>query len=271
MLFADLNLACRIEATDARAGTEYAHEMARLRPDSGATAISIAGGAAVYAGVGSPVTQAMGLALHGPVTEEEFDTLESFFRNRGCRVEIEVCPLADESLLALLGQRGYCVFEWSNVLIQPISAEASTPPLAAGIQIRRARSEDTDDLVGIMATCFLEQEEVTREAHDLFTPSLGASGGAWFVGIVDSQTVGCAGLFIYGGVAFLAGAATLPAYRGRGIQNALSRRRLEYAASVGCDLAVVMTKPGSTSQRNAERQGFRVVYTRSKMASEWNA
>ena len=269
MLFADLELARRIEATDARAGTGYAHEMARLRPDSAATAISIAGGAAVYGGVGSPVTQAMGLGLNGPVSEEEVDTLESFFRGRGCRVEIEVCPLADESLLGLLGRRGYTVFEWSNVLIQTISGQESTPPLPAGLQIRRAGSEDADAVAGILASCFLGQDQVTPEARDLFAPSLRGSFGAWFVGAVDAEIAGCAGMFMHGGVALLAGAATLPAYRGRGIQNALSRRRLEYAASVSCDLAVVMTKPGSTSQHNAERQGFRVVYTRSKMASEW--
>jgi hypothetical protein len=33
---------------------------------------------------------------------------------------------------------------------------------------------------------------------------------------------------------------------------------------------MVITLPGSTSQRNAERQGFRVMYTRSKMVREWN-
>jgi hypothetical protein len=32
----------------------------------------------------------------------------------------------------------------------------------------------------------------------------------------------------------------------------------------GCDLAMIVTVPGSGSQRNAEREGFRVAYTRVK-------
>ena len=37
-----------------------------------------------------------------------------------------------------------------------------------------------------------------------------------------------------------------------------------YAASHGCDLALMGAQPGSGSQRNAERHGFRIAYTRVK-------
>jgi len=36
------------------------------------------------------------------------------------------------------------------------------------------------------------------------------------------------------------------------------------AESQGCDLAMMCAQPGSASQRNAERQGFRIAYTRIK-------
>jgi hypothetical protein len=42
------------------------------------------------------------------------------------------------------------------------------------------------------------------------------------------------------------------------------RRRLRFAADQGCDLALMGALPGSASQRNAERQGFRIAYTRLK-------
>ena len=32
----------------------------------------------------------------------------------------------------------------------------------------------------------------------------------------------------------------------------------------GCDLATMGAEPGSASQRNAERSGFRIAYTRTK-------
>ena len=49
-----------------------------------------------------------------------------------------------------------------------------------------------------------------------------------------------------------------------GAQAALLDTRLAYAASVGCELAMMGALPGSASQRNGERQGFRIAYTRIK-------
>ena len=66
------------------------------------------------------------------------------------------------------------------------------------------------------------------------------------------------------GVAHLAGASTMPDGRKRGAQLALLGHRLRYAAAHGCDVALMAALPGSSSQRNAERNGFRIAYTRIK-------
>jgi hypothetical protein len=66
------------------------------------------------------------------------------------------------------------------------------------------------------------------------------------------------------GVALLAGASTIPEGRRQGAQLALLESRLRYAVEKGCDIAMMCALPGSASQRNAERQGFRVAYTRIK-------
>ncbi len=268
MIFSDLDLARRVESVDAHAGPEYARALAALRPESGATAIRVAGGAAVYAGVGSPVTQAMGLGLDGPVAEGQLDELEEFFRSRGARTEIEVCPLADASLLELLGRRGYRVLEWSNVLVRSLDAAGVGSPPASAVQVRRAGPEDAGVWTGIMTRCFLEQEEITQQARDLIEPSLHVPSFEGLLGSLDGVVAGCAGMVLHQGATLLAGAATLPAWRNRGVQAALSQARLHLAVSAGCDLAVTMTRPGSTSQRNAERQGFRIIYTRAKMARD---
>ena len=57
-------------------------------------------------------------------------------------------------------------------------------------------------------------------------------------------------------------AATVPAHRRRGVQTALLSARLADAAAGGCDVAVIITQPGSKSQQNAQRQGFDLLYTR---------
>ena len=66
------------------------------------------------------------------------------------------------------------------------------------------------------------------------------------------------------GVGVLAGASTVPEGRRQGAQSALLDWRLKRLAAAGCDLAMMGAVPGSASQRNAERNGFRIAYTRTK-------
>jgi hypothetical protein len=71
-------------------------------------------------------------------------------------------------------------------------------------------------------------------------------------------------LFIDEDAAVLAGASTVPAGRKQGAQTALLDARLRFAAEKGCRIAVMGAVPGSQSQRNAEKNGFRIAYTRTK-------
>jgi GNAT superfamily N-acetyltransferase len=94
----------------------------------------------------------------------------------------------------------------------------------------------------------------------------GAEFSHWrcYVAFVEDQPAAHAALFISSParIGVLAAAATLPALRGRGCQTALVRRRMSDAALAGCDLVAVEATPGSPSQRNLERAGLRLAYTR---------
>jgi N-acetylglutamate synthase-like GNAT family acetyltransferase len=83
-----------------------------------------------------------------------------------------------------------------------------------------------------------------------------------YVALRDGIFAGGAGLRIAEGVAQFAGAATAPVHRRRGIQAALLSARLVDATAAGCDVAVIVTQPGSKSQHNAQRRGFDLLYTR---------
>jgi GNAT superfamily N-acetyltransferase len=85
-----------------------------------------------------------------------------------------------------------------------------------------------------------------------------------FLAEIDGLPVAAGALNLHSDVALLAGASTAPAFRRLGAQRALLEARLAYAASVGIDIAMVVTQPGSASMRNAEHQGFVPVYTRTK-------
>ena len=56
--------------------------------------------------------------------------------------------------------------------------------------------------------------------------------------------------------------STIARHRRRGLHHELIAARLNEALAQGCDLATASTLPGSGSQRNYERLGFEVVYTR---------
>jgi len=63
------------------------------------------------------------------------------------------------------------------------------------------------------------------------------------------------------GILGIAGTATLPAFRRRGVQQAVVAHALNRARGRAA-LAMATTEPGSISQRNFERFGFQVIYTR---------
>ena len=85
-----------------------------------------------------------------------------------------------------------------------------------------------------------------------------------FLAELDGVPGAAGGLVVHEGVALFAGAATVPELRRRGLQGALLAERMRYAAEARCDLAMMVAEAGSESQRNAERKGFRVGYTRVK-------
>jgi len=70
---------------------------------------------------------------------------------------------------------------------------------------------------------------------------------------------------VSGAVTEFGGASTRLKFRRRGLQMALLNTRLNAARELGCDLAMVLTSPGSLAQQNIERAGFRLVYTKAVM------
>jgi GNAT superfamily N-acetyltransferase len=263
----NLELARRIELAEAQAAVGGAETLRRLRPESGAAVEQIAGGFAVYCGANSPITQAVGMGLDGVVSEEESDRLENFYRSRGEPVRVEMCPLADHSFIELFGKRGYRVTEFTNVMALPLDAASGSqnwPVPPDGMTIEKIGHQQIDLWTLTVSQGFAEHFPVTQELLEVMKMFASGAETECYLARVDGKVAGGATLAIRNGVAGLFGASTLPAFRGRGVQTALLHARLLRAAAAGCDLAVSLALPGSTSQRNIVRQGFSVLYTRVK-------
>src|SRR5215213_7137366 len=87
---------------------------------------------------------------------------------------------------------------------------------------------------------------------------------AWrlYLARIDGEPAGAALLSLDADLGYLANASTLPEYRRRGVQTALIARRIEDAARAGCDAACSGAAFGSPSQRNLQRAGLQVAYTK---------
>src|SRR6476661_8565901 len=104
-----------------------------------------------------------------------------------------------------------------------------------------------------------------REAIENAERDFAAAGGIRYAAFRDGVLAGGADFRITDGIAQLAGAATAPAHRRHGVQSALVAARLADARAAGCDVAVIITQPGSKSQENAQRRGFDLLYTRATL------
>jgi len=253
-----------VESAEAQAAVECAEALGRFRPVSGAAVRRVAGGFAVYCGKDSPITQAVGMGLDGPVSAEEFDRLEEFYRSRGEPVRVETSPLADASFLEQFGQRGYRVTEFSNVMARQVSPDESCPEPPEGVTIEKIGKDQIDVWTETVAQGFAETYPVSQELLEVMKLFAFGPKTECYLARVDGKIAGGGTLALHDGVAGLFGASTLPVARKRGVQTALLQRRLARASQAGSDLAVSIAQPGSTSQRNIVQQGFRVLYTRVK-------
>jgi len=251
----------RIEAAEEYGALRSAQAAKAAQPDSAAAWEEFGGGHLVFVAKDHPVGRAHGLGFSGKVNIEDIEHVEEFYFRHGAAAQVDVCPYADPSLFQALNQRGFQVAEFNQTLARRISPEERFTAKLEGIEIRAVRPDETGTWRKVLAQVFFGEHAAQWE--DLFTPwaennpmALAAFSGGKMIG-------GAGGLLIpqYNLAAFF-GAATLPEAQGRGIQSAFMLVRLNVAQQAGCDLAVTLTLPGTTSQRNAERAGFRTAYTK---------
>jgi len=97
---------------------------------------------------------------------------------------------------------------------------------------------------------------------EIGTDLLRAEGMRGFTAMIEGESAATGALAIVDGIACLCADATLMRFRGRGAQLALIRHRLGDAIRSGCELAIAETTPGTISQRNYQRCGFEVAWTK---------
>ena len=188
--------------------------------------------------------------LSGPSDVHQFKAALTFYG--ALPFAIETWPIFETpELLGALAEEGFAPFARSATLYgQPFA------PPHGGIETREvAHDEKLFDRVYLRAFGFDDpaQQAMTSLEHRV-------PGVRRYLAFLNGEAVAAASLIEHKGVAYLAGAATLPEFRRLGAQSALIARRV---ADAGRGALVAVTAAlGSGSQRNLERLGLRVAHVK---------
>ena len=256
MTFADMALARRLESAEA------ANARGCAGPD--VAVMEAGGGCAVFAGADSPLTQVVGIGLAGPVRAAELDVVEKFLRSRGAGVTIDLCPLAEPRLLEDLVRRGYRPAEFNNVLVKRLvgTSIVMTP------RVRRAVAGEADVWSHAVGHGFFEQPDLTTAEMEVGRHVFAMPEALCYLAVAGSrEPAGGGAMTVRDGLATLFADATIARFRRQGLHSELIAARLNEAIARGGELASATTQPGSASQRNYERLGFEVAYTKVTMAA----
>lgn len=271
MFFADRSLAKRLEIAESALVEAFARAFEGRRGTAEVSIIGLGGGVAVVTTTSSPFNKMAGLGFE-PIDENALAEAEQAAAQRGVPVRAEVATLANPDVLTLLTSRGYDLVGFENVLGRDLRQRSALPAIAPGITVRLATEAESSEWIRVVTTAFLHPDAFDgpppTESFDRSAIEDALDDGGRVAGIVryfalrDGIVAGGASMRLFDGVAQLAGAATLPEHRRKGVQTALLGARLRDAAARGCDISVVTTEPASKSQQNVQREGLELLYAR---------
>lgn len=224
--------------------------------------LDINGGAACFSGFDSYLSQVVGwgFVTKAKKFKEEIEAIEHFYKSlEHPRVDIELCPFVGNDLAVFLSQRGYGITELNNVSVFDLKNQ-KVESLDNKFIIREVKQNELEEWAKRVAEGF-----GYPEAQEQFTHYARANGITAFAVFEQDKIVAGATIAMHGEVCDLGVTSTIRAYRGKGLQKQLLITRLNFARKKGLVLATVTTEPGTISDLNIQKLGFRCAYTRIKM------
>jgi GNAT superfamily N-acetyltransferase len=270
MIFADLALARLIEGANAEALFEHPADILvgathRLFPELCAESVRIAGGVMSFIEGVENLSYAVGMGLNGPVSADDIARVVDFFRSHGAVPRVGYCPLADESLGIALRKHNFMVHDFVSVLARPLSVQDEFAPAPQEIRVREAEPDEGELWTRVVYEGFADGQPMTEPDRHLGMIIFHSPTTRAYFAEISGEPVGAGAIFVRGSYAALLATSVRAPFRNRGAHGALIRARLAKARDLGCTLAGFFAAPGSTSHRNAERHGFRVMYTKAIM------
>ena len=260
------DLARRIEGINADSLVQLGVVAVRRFPEVAPAHISVAGGVAAFLGADAPVSYAVGLGFEGMVSDDEVARVVEFYRARGVVPRVDACPYAHPGLPDALRRQGFQLHWFMNVLARPLTPSDDIPLPPDGVRVRLAEAGEDELWARVVDEGFSEGAPLTVARRQLGLMLFHRDNMHAYFAEVDGEPAGAGALFTHDdGYAALMATSTRVAFRHRGVHAALIRARLARAQALGCNLAGFFASPGSISERNALRHGFRLAYTKATL------
>ncbi|MCL5116945.1 MAG: GNAT family N-acetyltransferase [Firmicutes bacterium] len=266
--FYGVHTARTLESGEARANRHLVEGQRRHNPHYEGAYLPVGQGGALYVQSGSPMNYAVGLGVFDEsedTLKSSLDALDAFYRPHHTTWNIEVASLASESFLALLGHYGYRAQAFGQMWIHPLDL-AESPRI--GVTVRELAPEEASLWASVTARGFADGADDDAGDEALFFGFTTLPGIHLYLAESSQGTpMGGAAMAVADGYAALFSGATLPEWRGRGVQTALLQKRLWDAKRWGAPFANVQTDSDTASAHNVAKVGFRLIYTKTTFQS----
>ncbi len=206
------------------------------------------------------VSRIHGLGIMEPWEDGMLYSLEEILRASGALCEVAMNPYASTSLSHDLLTNHWTLAYWIQVLAIDLENRPVGPEYPSSATIHEVAGKEVAPWSIILARGF-EDHPIKAQA-DPATHRRAAKmvGMHCYLAKQGDTLVGAASLNMADDFGVMYAGSTLIPHRRKGIHTALLEHRIRYAAKLGARYAVLMTFPGSGSERNAKRLGFESVY-----------
>lgn len=205
----------------------------------------------IFAGDTSPLTQVTAVR-----DGADLSMMPDYYRGRTKVWEATISPFAGTEVVDQVIGMGGKLQQYENVTYRTLDDLPAKPDF----DIREMTSPEDRELWGKIANQGFFGGLVNEMTQQLGFIMANMPNTIRYMAFVDGKPAGTASSFHSDGCVGFGGGAVLPQFRGKGLHAAMIAHRLNVAPA-DCDLAILEATPGSTSQRNAERLGFRVAFT----------
>lgn len=240
----------------------------QLAPELDPVALPISGGIAslTTASLGRKLNHVSGACLHDPPDRAALDSLSEAYRARGLACEIDLCPHCHPRTLDVFAEAGFQVNAFSNTFWRDL-AEAPAQVASPNIRVRGVARTEHDAFVAASVAGFIAQPHPRpRVLLELLARCATMRADTHlYAAELEGEWVATSAFALLptdlGPVALMYLTSSLPGARGHGMHAALLAQRSLEAHRLGCTIAALGARPGTSSGRNAQRSGFQLAYT----------